>query len=216
MIDPTEVGGRITKLTKSGLRDGPFGIAFDGSRIWTANIVSPPGTGSISIITPTEDTPWSVTNVTTGFSNPDGILFDGSNIWVTDIGANTLLKLDQSGRVVQTVNVGIAPNRPAFDGTNIWVPNAANSTVSVVRAATGAVVATLSGNGLSFPQQAAFDGQRILVTSPSVSSVSLWKAADLTPIGTFFTGTNSGPYGACSDGTYFWITLITTSQLARF
>jgi hypothetical protein len=46
--------------------------------------------------------------------------------------------------------------------------------------------------------------------------VSLWKAADLTPIGTFSTGTGTAPFEACSDGTYFWITLLSTNQLARF
>ena len=80
----------------------------------------------------------------------------------------------------------------------------------------GAVVATLSGNGLNDPNQAAFDGQRILVTNLNGDSVSLWKAADLTPIGNFSTGSGTGQIGACSDGTYFWITLNKTNQLARF
>ena len=35
--------------------------------------------------------------------------------------------------------------------------------VSVVRASNGAVLATLTGNGLSNPMVAAFDGQRVLV-----------------------------------------------------
>src|SRR5262249_32660540 len=145
-----------------------------------------------------------------------GILFDGSNIWVTDVGSNTLKKLDRFGNIVQTVNVGDRPNFPAFDGTNIWVPNILGNSVTVVRAATGAVVATLTGNGLNEPFQAAFDGQRILVTNQFGDSVSLWRAADLTPIGTFSTGAGTFPQGSCSDGTYFWITLASTNQLARF
>ncbi len=161
-------------------------------------------------------TPWTVNNVPTGFVSPVGILFDGSNIWVTDADANSLLKLDQNGAIVQTVNVGSYPEFPAFDGTNIWVPNAGANSLSVVRAATGVVVATLSGNGLNQPIQAAFDGQRILVTNLANNSVSLWKAADLTPIGNFSTGAGSMPNGACSDGTNFWITLHGTDRLARF
>src|SRR5262249_13101086 len=211
-INPTGVGGSVTEVTGSGLGGFPLGIAFDGSRIWTANLF-----GSVSIVTPGMTTPWSVTNVTNGFKEPEGILFDGSNIWVTDFNADTLLKLDGNGAIVQTVNVGVNPQFPAFDGTNIWVP-ALDNTVTVVRAATGAVVATLSGNGLSGPNQAAFDGQRILVTNSALNadSVSLWKAADLTPIGNFSTGSGTGPEGASSDGTYFWITLAGTNQLARF
>ena len=219
MIDPTKPAGAVTEVA-SGLGIRPGGIAFDGSRIWTANYgaLNPasPGKGSVSIITPKMTTPWSVTSVSAGLSNPEGILFDGSNIWVTDAFASTLLKLDGNGAILQTVPVGAAPSLPAFDGTNIWVPNINNSTVSVVRAATGAVVATLTGNGLFGPIQAAFDGHRILVTNGPTSSVSVWNAADLSPIGHFDTGPGTSPAGACSDGTYFWVTLQRTGQLARF
>src|SRR5688572_24444104 len=36
MIDPTQPGGTVTTLTSS-LGNNPLGVAFDGSRIWTAN-----------------------------------------------------------------------------------------------------------------------------------------------------------------------------------
>jgi YVTN family beta-propeller protein len=216
MIDPTGVVGAVT-VVSNALGIGPQGIAFDGSKIWTANEGNGgPGSGGVSIVTPGMSTPWSATNVTTGLQSPRGILFDGTNIWVTDFSASTLLKLDPSGAILQTVNVGNRPFFPAFDGTNIWVPNLGDNSVTVVRAVTGAVMATLSGNGVNGPWQAAFDGQRILVTNQGGQSVSLWKAADLTPIGTFPTGASTDPTGACSDGTYFWITLFSSSQLARF
>jgi DNA-binding beta-propeller fold protein YncE len=211
MIDPTGPAGPVTEVTNGGLGNGPIGIAFDGSRIWTAN-----NSGSVSIVTPALATPWPVVNVNAGFTSPFGILFDGSNIWVTDFNTNTLLKLDLNGATLQTVQVGDQPLYPAFDGTNIWVPNFGESSVSVVRAATGIVIATLTGNGLTGPFQAAFDGQRILVTNFNGDSVSLWKAADLTPIGAFSTGAGGTPLGACSDGTYFWITLSNASRLGRF
>ena len=38
-----------------------------------------------------------------------------------------------------------------FDGTNIWTPNSDDNSVSVVRASTGVVIATLTGNGLKGP-----------------------------------------------------------------
>jgi len=209
MINPSQPAGAVTVVASTAGSGG--GIAFDGSRIWTAN-GSP---GSVSIITPTAFPPWSVLNLP-GFMSPVGILFDGSNIWVTEKDGGTLKKLDQNGTVVGTVTVGSGPQLPAFDGTNIWVPNSGSSTLSVVRASTGTVVATLSGNGLSSPFQAAFDGQRILVTNLGNQSVSLWKAADLTPIGNFSTGSTGSPLGACSDGTNFWITLFGSNRLARF
>jgi hypothetical protein len=211
MIDPTAPAGPVSEMTGSGLGAFPRDIAFDGSRVWTAN-----QGGSVSIVTPSMSTPWSVSTVTTGFSEPNSILFDGSNIWVTDEAASKLLKLDGACNVVQIISVGLTPGSPVFDGTNIWVPSFSDNTVTVVRAATGAVVATLSGNGLDGPVQAAFDGQRILVTDNVANLVSLWRAADLTPISIFSTGLGTSPFGVCSDGTYFWITLQSTNQLARF
>jgi YVTN family beta-propeller protein len=106
---------------------------------------------------------------------------------------------------------------PVFDGANIWVPNSGSNSVSVVRASTGAVLRTLTGNNLSGPAAAAFDGQRVLVTNAdALDGVSLWKAADLTSLGSFSTGAFSSPYGACSDGVSFWLALSGTSTIARF
>jgi len=207
-INPTQPAGMVTLLS-SNLGVNPQGIAFDGSRIWTANVAG----GSVSIVT--LNPAISVSTVTAGFTNLWGILFDGANIWVTDEGTNKLFKLDSNGAIIQTVTVGTAPKHPVFDGKNIWVPCGAG-TVTVVRASTGAVLATLTGNGLNVPFTAAFDGERILVTNGNGNSVSLWKAADLSPLGSVSTGAGSFPVGACSDGLNFWITLHNTSQLARF
>jgi DNA-binding beta-propeller fold protein YncE len=208
-IDPTQTAGVVTTVA-SNLGAIPLGVAFDGSRIWTAN----PG-ASVSIVTPGAVIPWTVTTVTTGFSTPQGNLYDGANIWVADADLG-LLKLDSSGAILQTVTVGINPFNPAFDGGSIWVPNSGSDSLSVVRASSGAVLQTLTGNGLSQPISVAFDGQRMLVTNFNGNSVSLWKAADLTPIGFSPTGSSTVPYGACSDGVNFWITLTGMAQLARF
>jgi hypothetical protein len=214
MIDPTQPAGAVTTLTSS-LGAFPIGIAFDGSRVWTAN------GGSVSIVSLN---PTAVTTISTGVSQPFGILFDGANIWVTYNNAGTLLKLNADGTIAQTINVGTGPVYPVFDGTNIWVPNFGSSSVTVVRVkdavgnplASAFVLATLTGNGLNQPFTAAFDGERILVTNSIGDSVSLWKAADLTPLGSFATGAATRPTGACSDGLNFWITLQDASKLARF
>ncbi len=208
-IDPSQPAGVVTTVA-STLGNVPTGIAFDGSRVWTAN------GGSVSIVTPGATIPWTVTTVTTGFINPRGILYDAANIWVTDVTANTLLKLDSAGAVLQTVTVGSGPEFPVFDGGNIWVPNFGSNSISVVRVSSGAVLQTLTGNGLNLPQAAAFDGQRLLVTNYTGNSVSLWKAADLTPIGSFPTGAGTSPYLACSDGVNFWISLSNAGKIARF
>src|SRR5262249_18004003 len=91
-----------------------------------------------------------------------------------------------------------------------------SNSISVVRASSGAVLATLTGNGLSGPAAAAFDGQRVLATNFNGNSVSLWKAADLTSAGSFATGAITFPEGACSDGVNFWIVLDGALKLARF
>jgi DNA-binding beta-propeller fold protein YncE len=214
MIDPTQPAGVVTTLT-SALGTYPIGIAFDGSRIWTANF------GSVSIVSLH---PTSVTTVSTGFNQLQGILYDGANIWVTDHNVNTLLKLNADGSIAQAIMMGIGPMYPISDGTNIWVSNTGSTSVTVVRVkdtagnplASAFVLATLTGNGLEDPCAVAFDGERILVANFGNDSISLWKAADLTPLGSFSTGNITAPYGACSDGLNFWITLNITNKLARF
>lgn len=212
-IDPTQPQGAVTILPIA-LGASSYGVTFDGARVWTANR-GIPGPGSVSIVTLN---PLGVTTLTAGFMNPNGILYDGSNTWVTDTGNNSgrLFKLDSLGGIIQTVIVGDIPGFPVFDGTNIWVPSDSMNTMTVVRASTGAVVNTLSGNGLNGPLIAAFDGERILVTNSNGNSVSLWKATDMSPLGSVATGANTFPLGACSDGLNFWITLNGTSKLVRF
>jgi hypothetical protein len=213
MIDPSQPAGAVTTVA-SNVGAFPSGVAFDGARIWTANFA-----GSLSIVTPGATPPWTVMTVTTGFLNLAGALYDGSNIWATDNGANTLLKVDTAGTILQTVTVSPGPLNAVFDGGNIWVPagdGISSSAVTVVRASSGSVLATLTGNGLGFPIAAAFDGERVLVTNNSGDSVSLWKAADLTPLGSFSTGTSSQPIGVCSDGISFWVGLNSGFALARF
>ncbi|HKA35281.1 MAG TPA: YncE family protein [Thermoanaerobaculia bacterium] len=211
-IDPSQPAGAVTTVA-SNLGNASTSLTFDGARIWTAD-----GASAVSIITPGAAIPWTVTVVgSPSFFAPAGILFDGSNVWITDQNNHTLMKLDSAGAVLLTVTVGNFPQYPVFDGTNIWVPNRGGSdSVSVVRPATGAVLATLTGNGLNSPIGSAFDGQRVLITNLGGNSVSLFKAADLSPIGSFTVGSAIGIVGACSDGTYFWLGFETGSKLARF
>jgi hypothetical protein len=213
-FDPTQPPGAGTSVATVG--NFPFGIAFDGTNIWTANFGAP---GSVSIITPQASTPYPVSTVTTGFNAPTGILYDGAHIWVTDFGAGTLLKLGPAGAILQTVTVGVGPEFPVFDGANIWVPNFTDSSITVVQASSGNVVATIAAdasNKLIGPFAASFDGERVLVTNFGGSSVTVFKAADLSLIANVTTGTATGPRGACSDGINFWLPLLNTGNLLRF
>lgn len=211
-IDPTQPPGPVTVVTNN-LGGSPNGIAFDGRRIWTAN-----NEGSLSIVTLS---PLEVRTVHFPFPHPVGIVYDGFEMLVTDIGDNTLKRVDATVRadVLQTVPVGISPYFPAFDGANVWVPNFGSNSVTVFRQFTKNTIATLTGNGLDGPTQVAFDGERILVTNYNGNSVSMWKASDLTPLttaGSFPLGAGTSPFGACSDGLNFWIALFGANKLARF
>ncbi len=212
MRDPAGPASVVPVATNLGA--GPQGLAFDGSRLWTAN-----NGGSVSIVTPSQSAPWPVTTVSNGFDSPLGAVFDGVNVWITDPGAGTLLRLDSQGTILQTVVLGNNPFFPVFDGVNLWVPCVTSNSVAVVRASTGELVATLTGNGLASPISAAFDGERVLVSNGSAGApgISLWSAADLAPLGSAGFPAASLPYGAASDGVSFWIALAQTpGQLARF
>ena len=211
MIDPTQPAGDVTTVADD-VGFNPVGIAFDGSRLWITNF-DLPGSGTVSIVTPGASIPWSVTKVTTGFDLPMGIVFDGSNIWVANVHSGDLTKLDENGAILQSVHVGTT-QFIGFDGTNIWVPGPGS--VTVVQAATGTIVATLTGNGIASGNAVAFDGERIMITNPNAGTVSLWRAADLAPLGAFSTGATSQPYLLASDGIDFWLALGGTGQLARF
>ena len=214
VIDPTVAPGVVTAASNS-LGDEPLGIAFDGTNVWTAN--HGVSSGSVSIITP--QSPYTVTTVTTGFSTPWGIVYDGAHIWVTDISANTLLKLDAAGTILQTVTTGGDPRVPVFDGANIWVPNFEDNSITVVQASTGTVVATIiadANNLLSGPQAATFDGERILISNVNNNSVTVFKTADLSFIANVATGSSTLPNGVCSDGINFWVPLTNGLKLLRF
>jgi hypothetical protein len=212
-IDPTQQGGPVTTVASNlGIRATQ--MAFDGTRIWINNGGSSDTAmdGSVSIVSLN---PISVITTHAGFLTPNGVIFDGANVWVSDVGDNSLKKLDANGAVILSVPVGAAAAWPCFDGTNIWVPNSGDNSLTVVRSSTGRVVATLLGNGLNFPIQVAFDGQRVLATNFFGGSVSLWQATSLSPIGSYqLQSARAG--AACSDGINFWITLPVDNQLVRF
>ena len=211
VIDPSQPAGSASVAATLG--DIADGLAFDGGKIFVAN----GGGGSVAIVTPGSSLPWTVTTVA-GFNLPGGVVYDGSNVWVASQGDGTLLKLSSAGAVLQTVTVGSNPHYPAFDGTNLWVPNFSDASISVVRASSGAVLATLTGGGVSGAQTAAFDGPRVRGTGYIGNTLSIWKAADLTQVAGFPTGGGTNPYGAASDGVNFWVTMsaAAVSKLVRF
>jgi len=99
----------VSKIVKSSravqdfasLRNNPYGMATDGTYIWTAN-----NSGSVSKVS-LVGTNQTFTN---GFIHPIGVLFDGSNIWVTDQGGfGSLDKLDGNGNKSSKSSLAISP-----------------------------------------------------------------------------------------------------------
>jgi DNA-binding beta-propeller fold protein YncE len=209
VIDPRQPAGNATLLADLGSVKAD-GLAFDGEYILIA--CRNAGLTLYHVASGAQAT------YKQNFTDLRGALYDGSAFWVIDAGNHKLKKVSAAGQLLQAVNTGVSgsPEHMTFDGANIWVLRPGADALTVVQAATGAVVATLTGNGLDGPASAAFDGERILVTNRDSNGVSLWRATDLKPLGSFSTGANTHPTGACSDGLNFWITLLSTGELARY
>jgi hypothetical protein len=209
MIDPSQPAGTAVNVA-DGLQGTFQRMAFDGDKIWLVK------GGSVMMITPGATLPWQVTTVT-NFNLLEGIIYDGSHMWVTNTQGSIghLYRLDGNANIIQTVSVGSEPQNPIFDGTNIWVPNRGfNGSLTVVRASTGSVIATLSDDEMDAPEAGAFDGERILIVSRG-GMLSLWKATNLTPIG-FIPLPGASPFDACSDGLNFWVALTGMGKVGRF
>jgi hypothetical protein len=214
VLDPSQPAGAVT-LAADPLPGSARAIAFDGANLWLANAPNFSDSGSLTIVHTGATYPWATDTIAANVGDPIGILYDGQNIWFADSASVSLKKVDPVGAVIQEVPLATGPDYLVFDGANIWVDSVAG-TLTVVSAATGSILATLSGNGLGHPGGIAFDGSRILVAE-SDGGVSLWRAADFSPMGYFpAAGPGASPFGAASDGINFWVTIPNTSQLARF
>ncbi len=206
MIDPSQPAGSAVLVANVG--DEPTSIAFDGTRLWTAN-----RSRSISIVEPGATLPWAVTNVDIGFDLPTGLVYDGTNMWVTDPPVGKVYRLDSAGGILQSYTVGDGLKYPVFDGENLWIPTCCG--VAIVRASTGVTVAFLQDPGVPSPGRVSFDGFRALVLNGNSDVVSVWDARTLTLLKTVSLATGTTPQGVCSDGLNFWLTL-GNQQLARF
>jgi hypothetical protein len=210
-INPALPPGAVFEV-ENNVGASPASIAYDGLNLWTANLGTGPGQGSITRYNIVSDTE---TTFTVGFNQPNGIVFDGTHLWVVDGGDDALYRVNAAnGTVIETLAMGTISSViaiPAFDGTNIWVP--VDNGLKVVSTSTPArLLATLTGNGLGSSNRAvAFDGERIMVTNDSSNLVSLWKASSLTPLGNLNLGIDRNPFGVCSDGLHFWISVDDTT-----
>jgi len=81
----TKITPTGTMTTYSGTGTQPYGIAFDGTNMWTANY----GGNSVTKISPTG----TMTTYTGTGSNPAAIAFDGTNMWTANMEGNNVTKV---------------------------------------------------------------------------------------------------------------------------
>ena len=79
-LDPSFSSAAVVDVA-SNLGGNPSRIAFDGASLWTADMGTGPGFGSISRYSLSNG---NVTSFAVGFDQPIGIVFDGTHLWVVD------------------------------------------------------------------------------------------------------------------------------------
>ncbi|MFI5360819.1 MAG: hypothetical protein ACHQ49_02520 [Elusimicrobiota bacterium] len=211
-FQPPQVG-KIVNATGAAVEGSPYatgpdpyGLAFDGARVWTTN-----SDGTASVLSAADGSP--VGTYAVG-SHPLGIAFDGKYMWIANSGDGTVTKLSASdGAKAGTFKVGAGPFGVAYDGANIWVANSRDNSVSELRAEDGALVRTLSaGYGFRTPTDLVYDGAAVWVTNPAVSTsgvhaastVVKLSAADGSLLGTYPAG--GYPSAIAFDGANIWMT----------
>jgi len=219
----------VMMTSYTGTGNQPYGIAFDGTNMWTTNwddnnISKIASTGTI--------TTYSGTGI-----QPMGIAFDGTNMWTVNQVDNSVTKITPAGSMATYTGTGNAPCYIAFDGTNMWTANEGDNSVTKITPA--GTMTTYSGTG-GYPFGIAFDGTNMWTANAGDNSVTkisptgmmttytgtgsepyaiafdgnnMWTAnygdntvTKITPTGTMttYTGTGSQPYGIAFDGTYMW------------
>ena len=132
---------RANTTTRFAVGSQPYGVAFDGENIWTANS----GDGTVTKLRAADGTSLGTFKVG---NLPNGVTFDGANVWASNGADNTVTKLRASdGKNMGTFKVGQMPFWMAFDGENIWVANFNDGTVSKLRASDGKTLGTFNTNG---------------------------------------------------------------------
>src|SRR5579863_8761321 len=134
----------------------PYGVAFDGENIWTANS----GDGTVTKLRAADGATLGTFKVGT---TPYGVTFDGANVWVSNSSDGSVTKLRASdGKTLGTFKVGQMPFWMVFDGEDVWVANSGDGTVTKLRANDGKALGTFNTNGAI---ALAFDGTYIWVST---------------------------------------------------
>src|ERR1700674_3558632 len=185
---------RANRTTSFSVGSQPYGVAFDGANIWTANF----GDGTVTKLRANDG---EVLGTFKAGAEPYGVTFDGANIWVSNVGDGTVDKLRASdGKNLGTFTVGAPPGWMAFDGGHVWLTHG-NNAVAKLRASDGKILGIFTVG--SAPIATAFDGANIWVTNDADNTVTKLRASDGKVLGTFTVG--RAPIGIAFDGANIWV-----------
>ncbi len=140
------------------------------------------------------------------------LLFDGTNIWSSNAYSNTVSKMDNSGVLQSTFQVGKLPGALAFDGNCIWVANAGDNTVAQLRVSDGHILNIIATG--RYPSGIAFDGANVWVTNGGDNSLTQIRVSDGVVLGTFATGPTPG--AVLFDGAHIWVANYGSNTVSRY
>lgn len=121
----------------------PTGIAYDGSTLWVSTSTA------VLNLTTTGQLIRSITPV----ADPYGIIYDlvTKYVWFANHGSNTVVRITPGTGETATFTVGHAPIGLAWTGERtLWMTNSADDTVTEIREADGAILATLKTGPMPF------------------------------------------------------------------
>jgi len=202
--------------------NNPYGVAFDGTHIWVANIGT---TGSPGTTVTKIDIATNLSSSVTVGKRPTGMAFDGTYLWVANYDDASLNRIKVDNNEVSgpyllpspsTGNV-MHPYDLIFDGTRLWSLNYGNDDLSIINSGTGAVLTSSIPVG-SKPLCAAFDGSYIWVTNSNASTVS--KVNITSPyvekkITVGASTPSSKPMGIAFDGTHMWVAIYADKSVVK-
>lgn len=129
-----------TVFTMFPVGNQPYGVAFDGANIWTANW----NDGTVTKLQANDGT--VLGTFSSGGGDPYGVTFDGANIWVSNESGSVSKLRASDGKNLGMFAVAL-PGWMTFDSDNIWVPSAGsqgNGSLYKLRASDGKVVGTFT------------------------------------------------------------------------
>jgi hypothetical protein len=162
--------GHVTGSSNSGLETIPE-LCFDGTSIWFTDAEGNLWQVNAAACTLTNELAYGTYPDPNSTGQLQGCLFDGTSIWFNDASSGapgTIYKVNPAtGALIATFASGQGPGSMAFDGTNIWIVNTQDNTITILTAASGALVGTFPVDSADPP----FVGLEDIVWDPATNTM---------------------------------------------